>query len=146
MLAIIPALVLFYLRYVSYVSFYFRFCISVRTGIRLTPYDSLLSLQHTIRFNWFCMQRWSLSITRCLHRSQKLVAYAFIPCVALQDNVQKKGNRNNHHITIMITTTMTLKNCFANQNSYTTVKLSPKCQSTSKPPEIVTWHVTWHVT
>ena len=50
------------------------------------------------------------------------VAFAFNPCVALQDNVQKKGNRSNNHITITIT--ITLKNCFANQNSYMKAKLS----------------------
>ena len=51
MLAIVPSFVLFYLRYVSYVSFNCRPCISVRADIRLTSYDSLLSLHHTINFN-----------------------------------------------------------------------------------------------
>ena len=63
------------------------------------------------------------------------VPSAFNPCVALQDKVQKEGT--NDHITIPITITIALKNCFANQNSWTKVKLSLKCQSTCSPPEIV---------
>ena len=43
------------------------------------------------------------------------VPSAFNPCVALQDKVQKEGT--NDHITIPITITIALKNCFANQNS-----------------------------
>ena len=47
---------------------------------------------------------------------------------------KKKGNHNNDHITIMITITITLKNYFANQNSYMKMKLPLKCQSMCNPP------------
>ena len=62
MLAIVPSFVLFYLRYVSYVSF-------------LTSYDPLLSLHHTIHFNCFCVEHWS--IKRCLYRCQKFLSSSF---------------------------------------------------------------------
>ena len=79
------------------------------------------------RSNGLLSKGFSLSIVYKLSFCLSLltfVAFAFNPCVALQDNVQKKGNRNNNHITITIT--ITLKNCFANQNSYMKAKLSPK--------------------
>ena len=71
MLAIVPSFVLFYLRYVSYVSFYCR----LRAGIRLTTYDSLLSLHHTIHFNCFCVEHWSIKC--CLYQCQKFLSSSF---------------------------------------------------------------------
>ena len=69
-----------------------------------------------------------------LIRSLVVIAFAFNPCIVLQDNVKEKGNRSKDHNTIMIT--ITLKNCFAKQNSCTKVKLPPKCRSTCNPLEI----------
>ena len=34
-------------------------------------------LQHVIHFNWFCKEHWSLSIKRCLHRSEKFLSGSF---------------------------------------------------------------------
>ena len=70
---------LFYLyTYVSYVSFYFRYC----RPCGFTSYDLLLSLQHVV-YSTFVLARdsfqlnlyghWSLSIKLCLHCSQKLL-------------------------------------------------------------------------
>ena len=39
--------------------------------------NQLLSLKHAIHFNWFCKEHWSLSIKRCLHRSQKFLSGSF---------------------------------------------------------------------
>ena len=58
------------------------------------------------RSNGLLSKGFSLSIVYKLSFCLSLltfVAFAFNPCVALQDNVQKKGNRNNNHITITIT-------------------------------------------
>ena len=94
------------------------------------------------RSNGLLSKGFSLSIVYKLSFCLSLltfVAFACNPCVALQDNVQKKGNRNNNHITITIT--ITLKNCFANQNSYMKAKLSPKHVQSPKD-----CHVTHNVT
>ena len=94
------------------------------------------------RSNGLLSKGFSLSIVYKLSFCLSLltfVVFAFNPCVALQDNVQKKGNRSNNHITITIT--ITLKNCFANQNSYMKAKLSPK--RVQSPTDC---HVTHNVT
>ena len=39
--------------------------------------NQLLSLKHAIHLNWFCKEHWSLSIKRCLHRSEKFLSGSF---------------------------------------------------------------------
>ena len=94
--------------------------------------ETFRSQVHTLDFDWtarhFCMNcTWFL--TFLASRRTHHVAFAFNPFVPLQD---------------AITITITLKNCYANQNSCTKVKLSPKMSKHVQSPRYR--HVTCNLT